>query len=204
MGPCGAQLGIGVRLQPALNSPCRAFLTNWIGVLNGIMPLNAVAGLVHGLSRNESEVVALRQDPARLVALHGLGGDAERALNDADRFFRTEKPIPQRLAVASVMRPATVLPTANRSVLLSHAALTASSDTGTLLPGPNTGTYIASSGTSTGTGTSTAPAPAPRRTPTPAPVAAPSPGRPAPGGPYPAVLPGPFPDAGPRPPSTVP
>ncbi len=145
------------------------------------MGLKSVADLVRGLSRDEDAIAALRHDPSGLAARFGLKPAARDALGDADRFFRTEKPILQRAVAQAAQRPRTQArpgPTgqAVRAKMAAVAApLAASSDTGTLLPGPNTGTFVDSGGTATVGPPSPVPTPAPAVAPTPAPGAGPTP-----------------------------
>ncbi len=100
-----------------------------------------VAALVKGLSRDADSVRSLRSNPPKLVKQYRLTSAHREALADVDRFFKTEQPIvptPSPPRVPAVRQRIQVLPRAG--------TLSASADTGTLLPGPNTGTY-----TNTGT-----------------------------------------------------
>jgi hypothetical protein len=148
--------------------------------------LEKVAALVKGLARDRGAPDALRTDPARLVAKYRLTAGNHRALASADRFFKTEQPIvpkptpPRRLKTRAVPAP-------------RAGTMTASADTGTLLPGPNTGTYT-STGTISITSLPQPPAPA-----APAPGVAPT----TPAAPSAPMLPIPGP-AGPAPPYWVP
>ncbi len=142
------------------------------------MGLKSVSDLVRGLSRDEDAIATLRHDPSALAARFGLKPAARDALGDADRFFQTEKPILQRAAAQTVQRPKTQERQAVHARLAAVAPpLAASSDTGTLLPGPNTGTFVDSGGTATVGPPSPVPtpAPAPGPTPSPAPITQPFP-----------------------------
>jgi hypothetical protein len=113
-----------------------------------------VVNLVRSLAHDSASSRLLRVDPEQLAVRHRLGPPAVAALRDVDRFFESEKPILQQ----SVRRRAAAIPAPPRPPLRDltlNQALSASSDTGTLLPGPNTGTFSA---TSSGSGTALAPA----------------------------------------------
>ena len=147
------------------------------------MVSNGVISLVKGLARDGESSRLLRADPERLAAKHRLGAPAVAALNDADRFFKTEKPILQRAKALPLP------PRLSAAPLQVRTFVAASSDTGTLLPGPDTGTYSA---TNSGTGTVLAPAlPAPSVPASPAaPLAPAAPIAPAmPWSPAPAIAP---------------
>jgi hypothetical protein len=136
------------------------------------MPLNAIATLVAGLSRDAGDVQTLRSDPAALATQYGLGGQSVRALTSADRFFKTEKPIMQRSPIAAAAVRTTPQVAVGAQRMAAKAPLAASADTGTLLPGPNTGTFTASGGTASGSATGISPSPSPT---SPAPGAQPGP-----------------------------
>jgi hypothetical protein len=155
-----------------------------------------ITQLVRSLAGDVSRSGQLREDPLGLAAHHGLGPPGVAALTDVDRFFQTEKPILQA-SVRPVPRALGLPPQAFIPLEPgTKSTLVASSDTGTLLPGPNTGSFSA-----TGTVSHTVLAPAPA---TPAPNGPVVPGRPTgpgipsgPGGPGPVL--GPIPPAGPIP-----
>ena len=168
------------------------------------MAFETITQLVRSLAGGESRSDQLREDPVGLAARHGLGPPGVAALVDVDRFFQTEKPILQ----ASVRTAARALSPPPRLLIPvepgTKSTLIASSDTGTLLPGPNTGSFSA-----TGTVSHTVLAPAPAGPAAPTGPSAPggpiSPSAPtgpagpvpfAPGGPGPR---GPIPPAGPSP-----
>jgi hypothetical protein len=139
------------------------------------MAFETITQLVRSLAGDGSRSGQLREDPLGLAARHGLGPRGVAALTGVDRFFQTEKPILQ----ASVRRVARVFSPPPQVLIPvepgTKSTLVASSDTGTLLPGPNTGSFSA-----TGTVSHTVLAPAPA---TPGPKGPAAPGPAVPGGP---------------------
>ena len=172
------------------------------------MPLKKVAEVVRGLSQNDAAIKTLRNDPSRLAAAFHLSEGARRGLGAADTFFKTEKPIVQ------VAKPPPKAPQKPRALQAnvwpgqSPRTLVASSDTGTLLPGPNTGTFIDSGDTVSATFTAPAPVPSPPKPPVKPPAPQPGPptvpAAPPPKPPPSPVSPYPGPAPGPRPPPYVP
>jgi hypothetical protein len=189
------------------------------------MALERVATVVRTVARDGAAARALRADPEQLARRLGLGPQGASALRSADRFFRSEKPILER---AAPLQPFVAPPAQRATVRLLAASIVASADTGTLLPGPNTGSLTDSGRSATAGQPGTPPpavpaapppAPAPALPPAPAAPAmpAPAPGMPAPIGPapfqpaqpqapfpalpgFPAPAPGPaFPPFGPSP-----
>ena len=157
--------------------------------------MQSVRHLIGAAVRSPETVALLQHDPETLGRTLGLAPQHVSALRTADRFFETEKPIldrPLTAAAASVADTAFQHPPPT-------TPLTVSTDTGTLLTGPSTGTYtISSSATTTATTTGQQPpvprAPAPGHVPpAPAgpspvgPVAPTRPGVPSPGGLVPGV-----------------
>lgn len=187
------------------------------------MATRKVADLVRGLAQEPDVARALRTDALALTRRFGLSPGDRAALGDADRFFKTEQPITTAVKPARAAAPVAadaaprLVPAAGvrgplpRPVGLA-AAFTASADTGTLLPGPDTGTFSDPlTGTAPATpapGPAPAPAPAPGvpAAPGPAPSAPAVPAGPAPGSPGPAIpgwppgwpqpVPGPWPAQG--------
>ncbi len=180
------------------------------------MVLDRVAQLVDKIARDGAVAKILRIDPARLRDELGLSDAELEALRSADAFFETEKSILEgepkhnaqlqrhskaaaRPGAAAGFTPPPVAPGLPLSIVAA-GPLTASSDTGTLLPGPNTGLLTDSAGsasTSTITGVPSPPAPppapgSPQRPPAPWPGLPPTP----PLGPAP-LAPPPYPPAGP-------
>jgi len=104
--------------------------------------MQGVQGLVDVLASDPIAVDLLRHDPRTLASTHGLSPAENAALHSVDTFFETEKPI--------FDRPLTVADTRPRQVVADFmvappfsAGMTASADTGTLLPGlPTEGTAV--------------------------------------------------------------
>jgi hypothetical protein len=183
------------------------------------MVVEHVAELVRTIARESGASRALRADPERLGARLGLDRAEVAALRSADRFFRTEKPI---LDLPRPPRPFVAPPEQRaRAVAAAAASIAVSADTGTLLPGPDTGTLTDSGLPATASltvGPPQAPAVPPIVPQTPFPMPAPGvgpmpmapapfmpqvPGQPAapllPGIPYPAPFAGPAPGVFPGP-----
>src|SRR5690348_12199227 len=135
-----------------------------------------VARVVEVVAHDDAALRFLRHDPDALARELGLPGTHVEAMRSADRFFASEQPIldrPQQQLRAET-RPAT----AALFVPVMPAPVAVSTDTGTLLPGPDTGSF-----TATASVTATAPPATPPRGP-----AAPSPNVPrAPLSPPPVV-----------------
>ena len=109
-----------------------------------------VRELVAAVTRDDAALHNLRFDPAVLARTVGLDARQLSALHSAERFFATEKPIPD--AAAGVPVPAPPPPPVPGPLEFLAASLAASADTGTLLTGPTSGTYtVSSSATATAT-----------------------------------------------------
>jgi hypothetical protein len=104
---------------------------------------------------NDAVLHDLRHDPSAFARALNLSSEHVAALRSADRFFETEKPIPDPPPTAGVVTPRP--PASVRAFLQAPppaTGLTVTADSGTLLPGPTTGTYtIISSATATEVGT---------------------------------------------------
>lgn len=131
--------------------------------------MDPVRRLIAAVSHDPAALAQLRHDSESLASALDLPAAHSDALRSADRFFDTEKPILDQPVVRSAKALAPPVAQAFTEAAPSDLAITASADTGTLLPGPDTGTYTI---TSSATATSTA-----------SPVTPGSPGAPAPGGP---------------------
>lgn len=140
------------------------------------MALERIANVVRTIARDGAAARALSADPEQLASRLGLGRQDVAALRSADRFFRSEKPI---LDSAPSPRPFVAPPGQRATVRMLAASIVASADTGTLLPGPNTGT-LTNSGYSASAVSPAMPAPAPAPPPVPPETPAPAPRMPAP------------------------
>ena len=99
--------------------------------------MQGVQGLVDVLASDPTAVDLLRHNPRTLASAFGLSQAENAALQSVDAFFETEKPIFDRPLTAADPRPRQVV--ADFMVAPPFAAgMTASADTGTLLPGPPT------------------------------------------------------------------
>jgi hypothetical protein len=133
--------------------------------------MDTVRRVIGTLVRETDATDLLRHRPEEIVRRLGLGPNTVEAFRTADRFFPIEKPIldqPRTLTTG-----VQAVPTASQTfrAIVLPTPVSVSADTGTLLPGPTTGTYtISSSATATATLAPTVPRPpVTPRPPTPAP-----------------------------------
>lgn len=144
--------------------------------------MQRVRDLVSAVVASEAALEDLRHDPAALARTLNLSSENILALRSADRFFETERPIVDRVGpVAPIRALATISVRAFPAAPPPTTGITVSADSGTLQPGPTSGTYtIVSSATATSTPvTVTPPGPYPS-----------APGVPGPGAPGVPSLPG--------------
>ncbi len=143
--------------------------------------MESVRHLIGKASRSPDAVALLQHDPEMLGETLGLDPQQVAALRSADRFFETEKPILDRPQAIEAAADSVAIAAALQQPPPT-TPLTVSTDTGTLLTGPNTGTYTLSSSATT-TGTTSGQPPTTPRPPAPGPVATPAPAAPIPAGP---------------------
>jgi hypothetical protein len=119
--------------------------------------MDGVRQLVDALSRDSSVSQNLRDDPAALASRFRFGAAGAAALQRADRFFESEKPIFDRplAAVAPHSLAADMVFSGGQP---ATSGLAATPDTGTLLPGPPTEGYTITSSATATTTTPSAPA----------------------------------------------
>ena len=126
------------------------------GEIQAQMASNPLAQLLREAARRRACSLRSETNPARLRATLGLRPNQVRALQSADEFFKTEKPVVDRISPRATVAARAVPVVKAKPVVLANPAfvakgpLTASSDTGTLLPGPNTGSFINGAGTGSG------------------------------------------------------
>ena len=112
-----------------------------------------VRDVVTAVVASDAALQDLRHDPAALARTLNLSGEHVAALHSADRFFETENAIADRPGPIAPARPAG--PASARVFAVAPppaTGVTVSADSGTLLPGPTSGTYtIVSSASATST-----------------------------------------------------
>jgi hypothetical protein len=153
--------------------------------------MESVRHVIASAAGDPEAVALLQHDPEGLGRRLGLSPVHVDAMRTADRFFRTEKPILDRPVAAAVpgLGARAVRTALEQPPLTTPVAV--SSDTGTLLTGPTSGTYtVTSSATATSTASGvpvTPPPPVPATTPQPPAPRPPAPRPPAPRPPGPPV-----------------